>query len=217
MYGAPVLASSPAWVFLSENNHAAACSTRYSPSTSIQCLLYVQLAVNRQPGYRQGTRRASYCVPVCFFAVFMLFFYENHHFRVTHDELREDTAPRQVMHWTPPLHAARYYRYLLYCQASRRSYRQRRRKSRTSIRQNQKCSGPTGWQSQLRGYYSSSLSSTVLALRIIPRVSFDVPSRSYRGIARNHDANPRLPCICISRLCWPSYLRGYSSPRTTIR
>ena len=26
---------------------------------------------------------------------------------------------------------------------------------------------PTGWQTQLRGYYSSSLSSTVLALRVI--------------------------------------------------
>ena len=31
---------------------------------------HVQLAVNRQPGYRQGTRRASYCVPFCFLCVF---------------------------------------------------------------------------------------------------------------------------------------------------
>ena len=30
---------------------------------------HVQLAVNRQPGYRQGTRRASHCVRVCVFSV----------------------------------------------------------------------------------------------------------------------------------------------------
>ena len=62
---------------------------------------YVQLAVNRQPGYRQGTRRASYSVPVCFLSV-LCELYDNHHFRVTRDELREDTAPRHVMHWTSP-------------------------------------------------------------------------------------------------------------------
>ena len=29
-------------------------------------------------------------------------FHENRNFRVTHNEFREDTAPRTAMHWTPP-------------------------------------------------------------------------------------------------------------------
>ena len=84
----------------------------------------------------------------------------SHHFLETQLRAQECTGP-------PLLHVARYHRYLPDGQALSRSYRQRRRKSRTSIRHEQKCSGPTGWQSQLRGYYSSSLSSTVLALRVI--------------------------------------------------
>ena len=74
---------------------------RPGPFPPVALLLYVQLAVNRQPGYRQGTRRARYCLPMCFLCV-LLRIYGNRNFRVRHDELREDTAPRQVMHWTSP-------------------------------------------------------------------------------------------------------------------
>ena len=37
--------------------------------TAVAFLLYLQLAVNREPCYRQGTRIASYCVSLSFLCV----------------------------------------------------------------------------------------------------------------------------------------------------
>ena len=116
--------------FDAPQQRAAAVETSMEPN--------VQLAVNRQPGYRQGTRRASCSVLVCF-CVFSedptkIIIFGSHMTNFLKKQLRAKlcTGP-------PPLHAAKYYRYLSDCQASRRSYRQRRRKSRTSIRHKQKC------------------------------------------------------------------------------
>ena len=38
---------------------------------SLPCHMYVQPAVNRQPGYRWGTRRASYSIDLLMFGDFL--------------------------------------------------------------------------------------------------------------------------------------------------